>query len=421
MHPPELNQDDISILRRLAEAQAEVAALPVHREKAELWRRLNQREPVRPMVYINEICWNEMDVDGELALRCTHPWARDQEQGLRQLLYQWRHLPGDMIVDDYLTCPLVIHSTGFGIQPLEDIIRSDETSAVVSHHYRPQFRQLKDVEKIQDPLITFDAEATAANFERMERVYADILPVRKVGIKGAWFSPWDRLVELWGVEQALTDLVDRPELVHAAMERFVAAHLCMLDQWEALDLLARNDDNTRIGSGGYGYTAELPGALAEGLPLSAENLWGCATAQIFSDVSPRMHWEFALQYELRWLQRWGLTYYGCCEPLDRKIEILRRIPNLRKLSVSPWNNTARIVALAGGDYVLSRKPNPALLAKDAWDVAEAEADLRAFLDQARGLSIEVILKDLSTLRYEPRRLWDWEKMAMRVVEEYAPR
>jgi hypothetical protein len=27
-----------------------------------------------------------------------------------------------------------------------------------------------------------------------------------------------------------------------------------------------------------------------------------------------MHEEFALQYEKRWLERFGLTYYGCCEP-----------------------------------------------------------------------------------------------------------
>ena len=72
-------------------------------------------------------------------------------------------------------------------------------------------------------------------------------------------------------------------------------------------------------------------------------MWGCSNAQIFSEVSPEMHWEFALEHDLRWLERWGLTYYGCCEPLDRKIDLLRRIPNLRKISVSPWCNTERVV------------------------------------------------------------------------------
>jgi hypothetical protein len=32
--------------------------------------------------------------------------------------------------------------------------------------------------------------------------------------------------------------------------------------------------------------------------------------------------------------------------------------------------------------------------------------------------VEVILKDISTVRYQPQRLWEWERMAMRIVEEY---
>jgi hypothetical protein len=131
-----------------------------------------------------------------------------------------------------------------------------------------------------------------------------------------------------------------------------------------------------------------------------------------------MHWEFALSHEMRWLERWGLTYYGCCEPLDRKIEILRRVPNLRKISVSPWNNLDRIISGIGHDYVLSRKPNPAILARDTWQPEEARQEIQVFLDQTRGLSVELIMKDISTVRYDPRRLWEWASLAMQTVEEY---
>lgn len=110
-----LSPRDKDILRRLATELAGIAALPVHKEKAVLWQKLNDRQSVRPMVWINEICWHEMNVDGELTLKTEHPWAREQEQELRRTLYQWRHLPGDMIVNDYLVCPLAIHSTDFGI------------------------------------------------------------------------------------------------------------------------------------------------------------------------------------------------------------------------------------------------------------------------------------------------------------------
>ena len=60
-----LNQTDKDTLRRLAGELAEIATLPVHKEKAELWRRLNDLQSVRPMVWINEICWNEMNIESK--------------------------------------------------------------------------------------------------------------------------------------------------------------------------------------------------------------------------------------------------------------------------------------------------------------------------------------------------------------------
>ena len=99
-------------------------------------------------------------------------------------------------------------------------------------------------------------------------------------------------------------------------------------------------------------------------------MWGCSNAQIFSSVSPEMHWEFAVEHDLRWLRRFGLTYYGCCEPLDTKAEILARIPNLRKVSASAWVDVEKAVNKLGDKYVLSRKPSPAVFV--SWDVEEAK-------------------------------------------------
>ncbi len=419
-NPVHISQHDRDILRRLAEELAEIAALPTHREKMELWRRLNDLEPVRPMVWINEIPWHEMNVNDELTLRTEVPWARELETRLRRTLYQWRHMPCDMIVNDYISCPMVIHSTGFGFHEDARIVTTDAANAIVSHAYRPQIQEPDDVEKIQMPEVTYDAETTGMHYALMSDIFGDIMPVRLEGIKGRWFAPWDLLVTWWGVEQAMMDLVLRPDMVHAAVSRLVDAYLHELEQWEALNLLTRNDDNTRVGSGGYGYTRELPGPDCDPAHVQARDLWGCATAQIFSDVSPAMHWEFALQHEMRWLERWGLTYYGCCEPLDRKIDILRRIPNLRKISVSAWVDVERAVAEIGTDYVMSRKPNPAVLAEDRWRPEQARQDLESFLQHARGCHIEIILKDISTVRYQPQRLWQWAEMAMQLVEQYWP-
>jgi len=415
-----LGDGDRDILRRLAGELAEIASLPVHAEKAALWRDLNDLHSRRPMVWINEVPWHEMNVDDELTPRTEHPWAREQERQLRRMIYQWRHFPGDMIVSDYLACPLAIHSTDFGIIEDVDIVKTDEASDVVSRHFNVQIRDFADLEKIRTPAITHDEAATAVRCQAMRDVYDGILPVRKRGQTHIWFTPWDYLIRWWGIQEAMIDLIERPALVHAAVDRMVDAWMTELDQFVRMNLLSLDCDNTRIGSGGYGYTRDLPGANFDPDRVKPINMWGCSNAQIFSDVSPEMHWEFAIQHDLRWLERWGLTYYGCCEGLDRKMDMLRRIPNLRKVSVSPWCDTRRAVAGVGADYVISRKPNPAILAEDTWHPDRARRELRDFMDETRRqCHVELIMKDISTVRYQPRRLWEWARIAMEVAQEYA--
>jgi len=415
-----LEPRDKEILRRLASEVVEIAGLPVQKENARLWQSLNDLRAERPMVWINEICWHEMNVDDELTLACSHPWARDQETGLRRLLYQWRHLPGDMVVNDYLTCPLLFHSTDFGIVEDVDVVRTSEASDIVSRHFHVQIQDVDDLEKISMPQVSHNEQATALHYQAMCDVYGGILPVRKVGQTHIWYTPWDYLIRWWGVEQAMVDLIERPELVHAAVERMVDAWMTELDQLERLNLLALDCDNTRIGSGGYGYTSELPGRDFDPGHVRPHNMWGCSNAQIFSEVSPQMHWEFAIEHDLRWLRRFGLTYYGCCEPLSNKIGLLRRIPNLRKISASPWCDTRTFVEKVGGDYVISRKPSPAVFAEDGWSPARARADLTDFLDSCGGqCHVELIMKDISTVRNRPERLWEWSRIAMEVAHDYA--
>src|SRR5512138_591767 len=186
-----LSRKDKDTLRHLAGELAAIAALPVHKEKAVLWQKLNDLQSVRPMVWINEICWHEMNVNDELTLQAEHPWAREQEQDLRRTLYQWRHLPGDMIVNDYLACPLAVHSTDFGIVEDVDVVKTDEANDIVSRHFKVQIQDFPDLDKIQMPEISHNAEATEFCYQAMCEVYGDIMPVRKQGQTHIWFTPWD--------------------------------------------------------------------------------------------------------------------------------------------------------------------------------------------------------------------------------------
>jgi len=411
-----LKQEEIDVLRKLAEEWAIIADQPVHKEKARLWQKLNDLESERPMVWINEIPWHEMNVNDELSLSCKDPWARSQEDLMRKTIYQWKHMPGDMILNPWLDCPLSIYSTDFGIIEDVDLAITDPENDIVSRHFNIQINDMDDLEKIRMPVINHNSEATEIRYQLMYEIFGDILPVRKQGQTHIWFTPWDFLIRWWGIQEAMMDLILRPDMVHAFYEKMVEAWMVELDQFEEQNLLTLDCNNTRIGSGGYGYTGEMPGEPYDAEWVRSHNMWGCSNAQIFSDVSPEMHWEFAIEHDLKWLERWQLTYYGCCEPLAGKGHLLKKIPNLRKVSCSPWNNTRKAIEELGKDYVISRKPSPAIFATEKFDPGQARREIRDFLAQTGGeCHVEFIMKDISTVNYEPRRLWEWETICMEEV------
>ncbi len=422
-HPGERFKDysytkkDKEILRQLAEKKAEIASQPIHKEKIKMWKLLNDLKEVKPMIWINEIPWNEMDTSDELILKTSNEFTKALETKLRKTLYRWKYLPADMVIEPSMQCYPEIENTGFGISELAKIARTNKSSNVISREFTPQIENEKDIEKIKMPRIIYKEDETEKKFQVMQDIFKDILKVEKVGYPGFWFSPWDELTMWWNVEKLLLDLVLRPRLIHKTMERLTKAYLRQLDEYESNNLLSLNNGNFRIGSGGLGYTEQLPGCDFNPSKIKAKNLWGSGAAQIFSAVSPEMHVEFALNYEIQWMKRFGLVYYGCCEPLDKKINILRAIPNLRKISMSPWVDLELGAASIGRDYVFSYKPNPSIFAEDSWDYGAIRKKLSQDLKKIKGCNVEIIMKDISTVRYKPQRLWEWAKIASEVVNE----
>ena len=112
-------------------------------------------------------------------------------------------------------------------------------------------------------------------------------------------------------------------------------------------------------------------------------------AQMFSTVSPRMFKEFEV----------------------------RMIPNVRKVSMSPWINEERGAEEIGCDFVYSRKSSPALLVVDNFNPERVRENLTATKNICAryGCPLEFILKDISTVRYQPERLFQWAAAAMQVV------
>ena len=309
-----------------------------------------------------------------------------------------------------------IHGAGYGLQTQEAQIAQGE-SYVQSHHYEPVIKDMADIEKIQMPNVSYDAEATEGQQAFFEDLLGDIMEVKTCGVRQHFFPAWDQLVQWTGVTEALMDLVMRPEYIHAMMRRMTDSFLAQMDQCETLNLLDYPHPLLRVGSGAASYTDELPQPDYDPAHIRPIDQWGGATPQIFSDVSPEMHDEFALKYEIEVMERCGLNYYGCCEPVHNKMHILAKVPRLRKISISPWCDVAKAAATAEHKYVFSHKPSPALLAGSGFNEARAEKDIRDRIAQSGDMPCEFIMKDISTVRADVKRLIRWCEIAYGVVTE----
>ena len=408
---------------------AEIAALPVQKEKQELWRRLNQLDSVRPMVHIYQVPWSEIELaEGDrLAPQCQDGFCRGVEVQMRRALYQWDNFPGDMVVEPVFRKQPVLRGDDLGIRVQEQTIPQRGAmsieSGIRSHGYIAQIKDEGDIEKIRIPQITHDTDATSAQTQMLEDVFDGLLSVI-TGVRFGQYniSPWDKLVQWTGVQEILTDLALRPDFVHALMERLTTAYEARLDQFAECGALMLNNTNEIVGQGGLGYTDELPGPDFDPDNIGYHNLWGGGMVQIFSEVSPDMHREFALQYEARCLKRFPLVYYGCCEQLHHKVDVIREmLPNVRKVSMSPTADDEVGAQAVGDTLVFSSKPNPAFLATNEWQPELVRNELRGILDASakQGCHVELILKDVSTVRCEPRRLSEWSAIALEVADEYA--
>lgn len=413
-----ISQQEREVLRRLAAEWAAWADKPIQQERIRLWKALNGLRPERPMVWITEIPWGELRDHPDLALQCTNRRARQVEAAMRERLFTQQYLSVDEVLPPYYLVRKRVLNAGYGVEVEEERLEQGE-SYIQSHDYKAVISEVDDIEKIRMPEATYDREATEESLAFFDDLFGDILPPRLTGVQQHFFPAWDILVCWTGVTEALMDLVVRPDFIHALMRRMTDSFLTRMTQLEDLGLLDPYPPLWRVGSGAAGFTDELPATDADATKTRTRDQWGGATPQIFSDVSPEMHEEFALAYENEVMSRCGLNYYGCCEPVHNKMHLLAKVPNLRKISISPWCKTDVARENAATKYVFSHKPNPACLASQAFDQVAAANDLRARLEQSGPMPCEIIMKDISTVKGDVQRVIDWCRIATETATTWA--
>ena len=419
MQPWKANPQDIQILRTLYTRMRAMAQDPVMAERRRLWKLHAALKSYQPM-FLAETSGVLDECVPLSSLQCQEPWARDLERGLRDLVFRYEHVRDDYVVEPWINAGWHVMAGDFGVQIPH--VRADNDGKLGSYHWDPPIKDLdKDFDKLHIRQMSVDRPRTLAWRDFLSEHFGDILPVRIHG--SYWWTTgltWTA-IDLIGMETLMTSMYDNPAGLHRLMAFLRDDFMHFLDWFEREELLTPNNQNDYVGSGGIGYNDELPQTdWAEGMPARIKDLWGLSESQETVGVSPAMFEEFVFQYQVPIITRFGLSYYGCCEPIHRRIKIVKRLPNLRSLSVSPWCNQEVMADELGSRYIFCRKPNPALISTEHFDEDAIRADIRTTVRIAGGICpLEFAMKDVHTLNNEPLRLGRWVELAREVCAEFA--
>lgn len=402
---------DKKILRNLAEKVLEIADRPEQKEKRDLWHKHNSIGATRPLIICDpENGWNEV-ITPDMLL-CKNRLARHWEIVLRKEIFWGDILKDDKPIEKNFDINYTFYESDWGID-----IEFKQNREGGSYIWEPGLKKSSDIEKLRYPEIIVDYETTDKTMEAARNIFGDLLNIRLIG-KWWWGTglTYD-LVTLRGMEQVMMDMVTDPDFIHSVMEILKNGIMSKIDFMEDNGLLSLNND-LYLSPGGFGYTHELPGKDFNG-HVTAMDLWGYSESQETVGVSPGMFEEFVIPYQHEIQGRFGLNSYGCCEPLHSRWHVIKNIPRLRKVTVSPWADRQLMADYLGDDYCYCWKPNPAYLAVKEIDQEKIRMDIRSTFEIARGCRVEVLMQDNHTIGNNPDNIINWVRIAKEESERIA--
>jgi hypothetical protein len=399
---------DKTILRDLAKQYVELCAQPVQNERRMLWRQHNSLKETRPLIYVRAFAWAEMP---QSECFCEEPFARQHEAFFRRHLF-WNTFDDDSIFEPWVTLQATRVCNGWGVSGERRF--GDEPGGSFKVDY--PIKELSDIGKLRVPWHEIDETRTAEKVSRLSDAIGDYITINVD--RGPAYRMWTGDIStdlgyLRGIEHFMMDMMDNPEWLHRLVKFMSDGILRTHEEAEAAGdwgLCAHQNQAMP-----YAEELEAPAPNANGIKRS--QLWGYMAAQELTAVSPTMHDEFMLQYQLPILKHFGLVAYGCCEDLTNKIDMLRQIPNLRRIAVSPFSDVARCAEQIGRDYVLSYRPSPADMVSYGFDKGRISSIIKRDLAACKDCHIDITLKDVETVEKDPERVKKWVTLMREAIDE----
>lgn len=420
-----MRTEDKTRIRDLATKWMELASMPEMEERKRLWTAVHDLKQERPVILIETSC-----IEGFLnqdELLCEDPFLREVEQQMVRTIKQTEEVGDDIVVEPYFRFGYRMDESDYGVDVEMKPGLTTEGASSLGYTFNFPVKTPEDIVKLKERKVALKRDETAEYVRRLEDAFGDILPVRLGNVDplspfagdpewvGMFFFAltW-QVFRFIGNDNLLFWVYDQPDTIHKLMQYITDDRLRMFKYLEKEKVIVPNTDNQMAGPRSYGYVSELPGA-DEKKPgeTTLKECWGWPESQESINISPEMFKEFVLPYYARLADEFGLVYYGCCEPVDDRIDmIMEAMPNLRAVSISGWADFDFMAEKLGKKVVYSRKPTPAFLSGEHadWDLAKKDMEKTYRATRNNSCNTEVLIRDLYTVGGDIPRLAEWVKM-----------
>lgn len=404
-----INAEDTRILRELAKRKLELVHDPLNVERRNAWYAHQSGDSSRPMILAEFAAIVDERRPFMPELRCVGELARHFEYVLKSEIWRFEWLRDDYVLEPAVNVAWDVSISDYGVQTQWET--SSDAGALGAKRWDAPVG-MGEVGQLHPRTYSVSKETSLERKAVAEDIFLNLLSVRFRGTHWWTMGMTQTAVYLIGLENLMLWMYDDPDGLHRLMRFLCDDHLDFINWYEREGLFTLNDENDYVGSGSMGYTKALPQPdCKNGDPVRSIDCWVLLESQETVGVSPELFDEFVLQYQKEIGTRFGLTYYGCCEPVHHRWEVLKTLPNLRSVSISPWCDERFMAEALRRDYVYSRKPSPTLISTGVFDEEEIRADIRKTLTVAKGCRIELIMKDVHTLNNQPERLQRWVEIA----------